>query len=99
MRFPVEKMCTILKVSKSGYYKWLKSGPSKLWLENEKLALLIQSIFDDSYQSYGSPRIKEELQALGYKVSKPRVARLMKANQLFARRKKKLTLSLKVCKF
>lgn len=93
MRFPVEKMCTILKVSKSGYYKWLKSGPSKLWLENEKLALLIQSIFDDSYQSYGSPRIKEELQALGYKVSKPRVARLMKANQLFARRKKKFKIT------
>lgn len=82
-------MCEVLKVSKSGYYRWLKSGPSKLWLENQKLSVLIQSIFDDSYGSYGSPRISEELRSMGYKVSRPRVSRLMKANHLFARRKKK----------
>lgn len=93
MRFPVEKMCQVLKVSKSGYYCWLKSGPSKLWLENQKLSLLIQSIFELSHSSYGSPRIKEELQALGYEVSRPRVARLMKANHLFARRKKKFKIT------
>ncbi len=93
MRFPVEKMCNVLKVSKSSYYNWLKSGPSKLWFENQKLSLLIQSIFENSYGSYGSPRIKEELQALGYNVSRPRVARLMKANYLFARRKKKFKIT------
>ncbi len=45
MRFPVETMCQILKVSKSGYYHWLQSGPSKLWLENQKITTLIKSIF------------------------------------------------------
>ena len=49
MKFPVDKMCQILKVSTSGYYHWLKSGPSKLWLENQKLAIEIQSIFEDSF--------------------------------------------------
>ena len=89
MKFPVDKMCQILKVSTSGYYHWLKSGPSKLWLENQKLAIEIQSIFEDSFRSYGSPRIKAELEALGYKVSKPRVARIMKANHLYAIRTRK----------
>lgn len=65
MKFPVEKMCKVLGVSKSGYYNWLKSGPSKLWLENQKLAIEIQAIFEASSHSYGSPRIKEELKALG----------------------------------
>jgi len=89
MKFPVEMMCKVLKVSKSGYYHWLRSGPSKLWIENQKIGTLIKSIVEDSYQSYGSPRIKSELAALGYKVSKPRVARIMKANYFFAKRKRK----------
>ena len=89
MRFPVETMCQILKVSKSGYYHWLQTGPSKLWLENQKVTELIKSIFKDSFESYGSPRIKTELETLGYKISKPRVARIMSANYLFAKRKRK----------
>ena len=82
-------MCKTLKVSKSGYYNWLKSGPSKRWLENQKLSMHINDIFNDSYQSYGSPRIKVELEKLGYYVSRPRVARIMKANYLVARRHRK----------
>ena len=89
MKFPVEKMCSVLEVSKSGYYHWLKSGPSKLWQENQELFSLIKDIFEDSHQSYGAPRIEAELKALGFKVSKPRVARIMKANYLYAKRKRK----------
>ncbi|WP_159022871.1 IS3 family transposase [Formosa sp. L2A11] len=89
LKFPVEAMCKVLKVSKSGYYYWLGSGPSKLWVENQKISSLVRSIFEKSFQSYGSPRIKSELEALGYKVSKPRVARIMSANYLFAKRKRK----------
>ena len=55
MRFTVEKMCTMLAVSKSGYYHWLQSGPSKLWSENQRVTTLIKAIFKDSFQSYGSP--------------------------------------------
>ena len=82
-------MCKTLRVSKSGYYNWLKSGPSKRWLENQKLSMHINEIFNDSFGSYGSPRIKVELEKLGYYVSRPRVARIMKANYLVARRHRK----------
>lgn len=37
----------------------------------------------------GAPRIKTVLEKLGHYISRPRVARLMKANGLFARRKRK----------
>jgi len=53
LKYPVEKMCKILGVSKSGYYHWLKIGPSRLWLKNQKLSSLIQDIFKDSFSSYG----------------------------------------------
>ena len=79
----------MLKVSKSGYYNWLQSGPSKRWLENEFLSSQIRTIFKESFESYGSPRIKAELSKRGFVVSKPRIARLMRANNLFARRKRK----------
>ena len=59
-----------------------------LGLYNQKLSELITAIFKDSHESYGVPRIKRALEKLGYYVSRPRVARLMKASGLFARRKR-----------
>ena len=78
-------MCRVFKISKSSYYHWLKSGPSKHWIENEELLVRIKNIFDDSLKTYGSPRIKVELQAQGFQVSRPRVARIMKAAGIRAR--------------
>lgn len=72
-------MCKVFKISKSSYYHWLKSGPSKRWLENEELLVRINTIFEYSSKTYGSPRIKEELQVQGFQVSLPRVARIMRA--------------------
>jgi len=82
-------MCKILQVSTSGYYNWLKAKVSKLCLYNQELSNLIITIFNDSFKSYGAPRIKVALERLGHYVSIPRVARLMRANNLFARRKRR----------
>lgn len=76
--FPVEKMCPILGVSKSGYYKWLKAQPSKRAIENQELTERIKQAHQRSKGAYGSPRITEELRAGGQAVSRPRVARLMR---------------------
>jgi len=82
-------MCKILGVSKSGYYNWLRLDPSNRWLENEAISVAIHDIFKNSFESYGSPRIKVELLKYGHRVSRPRVARIMRANRLFARRRRK----------
>lgn len=82
-------MCKVFKVSKSGYYNWLDKEPSRRALENEELTLAIHDVFQYSSGSYGAPRIKMELLKKGYSVSRPRVARIMKKNNLFARRKRK----------
>lgn len=79
----------MFKISKSGYYNWLGRGPSKRWSENEVITVAVRDIFKDSFGSYGAPRIKAELSKKGYRVSRPRVARIMRANNLFARRKRK----------
>lgn len=82
-------MCKVLQVSTSGYYNWLKAKMSKLCLYNQELSDLIITVFNDSFKSYGAPRVKVALEQLGHYISKPRVARLMRANNLFARRKRK----------
>jgi putative transposase len=82
-------MCKMFKLSKSSYYDWLGRKPSKRWSENQTISSVIHDIFKDSFESYGAPRIKAELSKKGYNVSRPRVARIMRANNLFARRKRR----------
>jgi len=89
LKYPVEKMCKVLKVSGSGYYNWLKNGPSKRWRENEQIISLIEEIFEESYQSYGSPRMSVELDNRGFMVSRPRTARMMQTLGIKARRRRK----------
>lgn len=79
-------MCSILKVSRSSYYSWLKSGPSKRWLANEHIMFFIQKIFEASYKSYGAPRIKKELEKYRYFISRRRISKLMKLLGLQVRR-------------
>ena len=73
-------MCKIFKVSKSRYYEWRRYLGSKRNNENRSILFEIRRIHEFSKASYGSPRITAELNKLGYKVSRPRVARLMKQN-------------------
>ncbi|KKK90046.1 hypothetical protein LCGC14_2727000 [marine sediment metagenome] len=79
----------MFKISKSGYYDWLGRVPSKRVMENEAISSTIRDVYEDSFGSYGAPRIKAELWKRGYCISRPRVARIMRANNLFAKRKRK----------
>lgn len=76
--FPIEKMCRVFKVSRSGFYTWLRNGLSNTAIENQAITEKIRVIHSKSKQTYGSPRITHELIKLDIKVSRPRVARLMK---------------------
>jgi transposase InsO family protein len=75
-------MCKILNVSRSGYYYWLAKRPTKRAKENEAITALISSSFIASKKRYGSPKITQDLKALGIIISRPRVARLMKKANL-----------------
>ena len=87
--FPIEKMASILGVSRSGYYKYLKKGVSRRERENIELSLRIKESYIRSRKTYGSPRILEDLKDMGIKCSKNRVAGLMKKMNLVSIRHKK----------
>ena len=82
-------MCKAFKVSRSGYYGWLNSKPSKRATENQEILREISLLHKESGQTYGSPRISKALKAKNIPASRPRVARLMKQANLRAKRVKK----------
>jgi len=74
-----------LKVSRSGYYAWLKRNRSLRAREDEQLSTKIIKIHNDSRGTYGSPRVYKALKKQGVKVGKKRVERLMQAHWLQGR--------------
>jgi putative transposase len=79
--FPVQFMCRMLKVSKSGYYDWRDREPSRRGREDALLTDRIREIHRRR-ETYGSPRIHAELRSLGSRCSRKRVARLMREARL-----------------
>ena len=86
-------MCRVLSVSRSGYYRWRGRPESRLAIENRRLDVHIKAIFMKSKRRYGSPKITDELNDMGFPVGKNRVARRMKATGLrsIVRRKYRAT--------
>jgi putative transposase len=75
----VSRLCTVLGVTRAGYYAWRDRGCSARELSDRELERLIRRIFDESLQTYGAPRIQAELaDEHGVRVGRKRVARLMR---------------------
>lgn len=94
--FAVSKMCTLLKVSPSGYYDWRNREPSARQLDNMRLMKKIRHLHGESDGVHGSPRIWDDLRYEGETCSLNRVARLMKNDNLMgipARRRWKRRIS------
>ncbi len=95
-RFPTSWLCRRLGVSGSGYYAWKNRRPSLHARDDERLRLKVRAYYRRSFERYGSPRIHDDLLAEGERVSRKRVARLMREMGLYGRlpkRWKKTTLS------
>lgn len=71
-------MCKVLKVSTSGYYKWLHRKPSAQELRRKKLKRRVRYYYFHFKRRAGSPTITAALRAEGHKVSSKTVSRLMK---------------------
>ena len=75
---PVSLLCSVLGVSRAGYYAWKDRPLSPRRRRDDELLALIRQIHDESEGSYGWPRMHAELRHRGVRVSRKRVARLMR---------------------
>ena len=86
--YSIAKMCSLLGVSRSGFYAWCGRPPSMHACEDNRLRVLVRESHERSRKRYGSPRVHRELAKHGVHVSRKRVVRLMQAEELVARKRR-----------
>jgi putative transposase len=92
--YPVEKMCKLMRVSKSAYYHWnnteflVKKKTPKMYLKER-----IKIVFEESRQIYGSCRIQKMLVREGLNYSRSYIGLLMKEMRLRSVLRKKYVIT------
>jgi putative transposase len=75
----VSRLCSVLNVSRQGYWAWKRRPPSRRRQQDERLKPRILEAWQDSDRTYGAPRLHAELRlGDGLAIGKKRVARLMR---------------------
>lgn len=82
--FPVQAMCRVFKINRSGYYAWLSKPLSDRAIEDQRLLKRIKAFYVASGGTYGSPWIHRDLRDEGESCSVHRVAKIMRENKLKA---------------
>jgi putative transposase len=82
--FPVQLMCRVLGVSRSGYYKSRLGVPALRDGKRAETLAEIRVVFEASRRTYGSPRIQRELRSRGRAHSRRFIGMLMKRASLRA---------------
>lgn len=90
-------MCSVLEVSSSGYYAWIKNPKSQRVLDNEALLKDIIKVHKGSNRVFGSKKIKQAIESTPMeernckidKINHKRIERLMKENGIQSKVKKK----------
>ena len=87
--FPVALMCRVLAVSRAGFYAWRQRPVAKRTRQDQVLAVAVATIYAEHHGRYGSPRLQIELRERGQRSGRKRIARLMRAQDLCARPKRR----------
>jgi putative transposase len=74
----VVEMCRVLGVSRAGFYDWESRPCSQRDIDDDRLAIEIEAIWECSNRTYGAPRVHRWLRRQGFRVARKRVARIMR---------------------
>jgi len=76
--YPVTVLCSVMDVSRSGYYQYLEKDHTMKIDKDFGLLSEIRRIHSETRGSYGSRRTAERLRMQGHPVGRYRARRLMK---------------------
>ncbi len=85
----VRKPCVLLGVSRSAYYAWSETVPSKRAQADGVLTRQVSRVHEQSRGTYGAPRVHQQLRHEGVRTSRKRVARVMAKAGLAGRHKRR----------
>lgn len=82
--FSVKRLCHVLQVSRSGYYRWAdaRAARARRAAADQVLAERIAAIHAGQDGTYGSPRVTAELHDQGHLVNHKRVERVMREHRI-----------------
>ena len=77
-KYPIVKLCSVLRINRSSYYKWLKRNPSTNQLQNEKIIGWIKELYEEQNGILGYRQMTIAINRV-HKVryNKKRIRRLM----------------------
>lgn len=81
-KYPVSRLCKVLRFARSTYYEASVRVPSKRQRENAEFAAAVRDCFYESKQRYGAVKLQRVLEENGYPCSVKRVQRYMAAQNL-----------------
>jgi putative transposase len=87
--YSVRALCRALGVSPSGFYAARCRPASPRQRTDQQLRVHLRACHTASRGTYGSPRLQRDLRALGWRVGRHRVMRLMRAEQLRGRMRRR----------
>lgn len=87
--FAFKTLLRVLNVRKETYYRWRRRPVSQWVVQDQTLLHQLTAAHLASKGTYGAPRIKAELKEQGQQVSRRRITRLMQAQGLKVRQKRK----------
>lgn len=95
--FGVQRLCRVLRLSRSGYYRWLAGADARAARQaaDDALVAEIHGMHTESGEAYGVLRVHADLHGSGHHVNRKRVARLMREHGIIGRhlrRKKRTTI-------
>ena len=65
--YPLNVLCKVMQVSRSGYYRWKRCDPSAREQERAQLIPRVRGLHQESKAKYDSRRMAQELKALGFR--------------------------------
>lgn len=82
--FGVQRICRVLQVSRSGFYRWIAGAKARAVRQaaDDALAAEIREIHTAHKGTYGVRRVHAELWGFGHTVNRKRVERLMRKHGL-----------------
>jgi len=87
--WPVDLMCQLLGVTRSGYYGYQRRGSDRTDSYHQELLEAVRDIAKATGDSYGSRRMKKALNTLSYPVSRNKARKLMKEAGVQVKHRKK----------
>jgi putative transposase len=87
--FEVRDCCRVLRVSVSGYYRWLKHPVGRRETAEIELVGKIRAVHEASRRTYGSPRVRRELMHQGVTRNRKTIARVMHTHAIRSKVKRK----------